>query len=370
MRCNLGRKALPAGVLAVLFSAAAARAQVTAAQGYEPVDDTPVVKPGVTIFADYTYTDKPEVSDIDKNTVHQNSFNVSRAYMTIAGSLSHLLAYRVTADVQPDNNTTDSSLNGSNVFRLKYAYGQFNLDEWAGKGTWLRIGAQQTPWIDYEEGIYRYRFQGKVFTDAEGLLTSSDYGLSGHYNLPSNYGDLHLGVYNGEGYNSLADANGANDQKAIQFRASVRPAPAVPVAKGLRVTFFFDGDDYARSDAKQRIVGNLTFEHPYVNAGFEYVDAKDRKTGASPDVHADGWSAWVNPRTPFGLEALFRYDSLKPNKDISARKKRTIAGVSYWFPLVKGVASAVMADYTEVRFDSALNKPNTRAYALHTLFSF
>lgn len=370
MRRNFGRTALPAGILAVLFSAAAARAQVTAAQGYDPVDDTPVIKPGVTIFADYTYNDQPQVKDIDGNTIHSNSFNVSRAYMTLAGSLSHLLAYRVTADIQQDNNTSDASLNGSSVFRLKYAYGQINLDEWAGKGTWLRIGAQQTPFIDYEEGIYRYRFQGKVFTDAEGYLTSSDFGLSTHYNLPSNYGDFHVGVYNGEGYNSLADANGANDQKAIQIRASIRPAPGVEVLKGLRITGFFDGDDYASGDAKQRIVGNVTFEHPYINAGAEYLDAKDRKTAAAVDVHGEGYSIWVNPRTPFGLEALFRYDSLKPNKDVDARKKRTIAGISYWFPLVKGVSSALMADYTEVRFDAALNKPNTRAYALHTLFSF
>jgi hypothetical protein len=256
------------------------------------------------------------------------------------------------------------------VFRLKYAYGQINFDEWAGKGAWLRIGANQTPFVDYEEGIYRYRFQGKVFTDAEGFLTSSDYGLSGHYNLPSNYGDLHIGIYNGEGYTSLADANGANDQKAFQARFSLRPAPAVPVLKGLRVTAFYDGDNYLKDSKKRRFVANVTFEHPYVIAGFDYLDAKDQKTSTATDIHAQGWSAWVTPRTPFGLEGLFRYDELKPNKDVSAKKKRTIVGVAYWFPILKGVSSALLADYMQVRFDTALAKPNTKAYALHTLFSF
>lgn len=373
MKCKKIFSHFLAASVALVF-AFSARAQVTPAQGYEPVDDTPTVRPGVTIFTDYTYQDEPKVTDSNHNQVHPSSFNVSRAYLTVTGSISHLISFRVTGDVQPDNNTTDSSLNGSNVFRLKYAYGQVNFDEWAGKGAWLRIGAQQTPWVDYEEGIYRYRFQGKVFTDVEGFLTSSDYGLSAHYSLPSNYGDVHAGFYNGEGYNSLADANGANDQKAFQMRLTIRPAPGVDVAKGLRVTAFYDGDNFVKDGKKRRYVLNATFEHPFVNGGFEWLDAKNQSTPAAAELHAQGWSVWANPKSPFGLEGLFRYDELKPNKNAAvgadAKKKRTIVGVSYWFPVLKGVSSALMADYTQVKFDSALNKQNTKAYALHALFAY
>jgi len=369
MRLNIQRLTLP-GALAVLLVAGGARAQVTPAQGYEPVDDTPLVKVGGVIFADYTYQDKPQVTDSNHNSIHQNSFNVSRAYINVTGNISHLVAYRITPDIKLDTNSSDSSLNGSNVFRLKYAYGQINLDDWTSKGTWLRIGAQQTPWVDYEENIYRYRFQGTVFTDREGFLTSSDFGFSTHYALPSNYGDIHLGVYNGEGYSNNADTTGANDQKAVQLRVSIRPAPGVPVLKGLRITGFFDGDDYVRSGAKQRFLGNVTFEHPYVNAGIEYLDAKDRKTPSVSLVHATGWSAWATPRTPIGIEALLRYDDLKPNKDVSAHKKRTIAGISYWFPVQKGVAAALLADYEQVKYDSPLGKPKEQRWALHTLFNF
>ena len=71
-----------------------------------------------------------------------------------------------------------SSLNGSYTFRLKYAFGQLNLDQSLGKGSWLRLGLQQTPFIDYEDSIYRYRFQGTNFVDREGFLTSSDAAFS------------------------------------------------------------------------------------------------------------------------------------------------------------------------------------------------
>ena len=61
-------------------------------------------------------------------------------------------------------------------------------------------GMQQTPWVDFMESVYRYRFQGTIFEDREGFLSSSDVGASFHYNLPGNYGDVHGGVYNGETY--------------------------------------------------------------------------------------------------------------------------------------------------------------------------
>jgi len=66
--------------------------------------------------------------------------------------------------------------------------------------------------VAYEEGIYRYRFQGTIFVDREGFLTSSDLGASLHWAFPQNYGDVHVGVYNGEGYTSSEK----NDQKHRQ----------------------------------------------------------------------------------------------------------------------------------------------------------
>ncbi len=70
-----------------------------------------------------------------------------------------------------------ASVAGSQEFRLKYAFAQFNLDDWTTHGSWVRLGVHQTPFIDYTEGIYRYRFQDTIFAERVGLLTSSDAGL-------------------------------------------------------------------------------------------------------------------------------------------------------------------------------------------------
>ena len=49
----------------------------------------------------------------------------------------------------------------------------------------MRFGIQQTPYVDFKEGIYRYRFQGTIFAEREGFLSSSDAGVSFHYNFPT-----------------------------------------------------------------------------------------------------------------------------------------------------------------------------------------
>jgi len=345
-----------------------ARAQVSPAGGQKPPDDTLKINVGVTLFADYTYTEKPKVRDADGNSVKVNSFNIGRAYLNVSGNISHLFAFRVTPDV-----TRASGANGlptgSYSLRLKLAYGQFNLDDWTTKGTYLRFGIQDTPYVPFAEGIYRYRFQGTIFVDREGFLTSADAGLSGRFNFPGNYGDVYLGVYNGEGFGNSE----VNDRKAFQIRGTLRPAPTAAVWKGLRLTGFYDSDHYVQDAKRERFLANATFEHPYFNAGFDYLEARDQTQITRPEVPRNGWSAWVTPRSPIGLEALLRYDLLNTNTDArpKPKKKRAIAGLAYWPPLSGGKSVAFLLDFEDVEFESMTPlPPRERRYALHTLFSF
>ncbi len=368
------RLALAALVLS--FGPFAARGQVTPAEGSTPPDDTPSVKVGVTLFTDFTYQSEPESSD-SAGSFNPSSFNVSRAYINVTGSLNHLFSYRITPDITretftaPEDSGVKLSTNGSYVVRLKYAFGQLNLDDWVVKGSWVRLGLQQTPYIDYMEGIYRYRFQGPIFVDRDGYLTSSDSGLSARFAFPGNYGDAHFGYYNGEGYSKVE----ANNEKAFQARVSVRPAPMTPILKGLRIAAFVDSDTPTKGGKRDRLVGAVTFEHPRIVAGFEYLEASDQASATSTDVKSSGWSAWVTPRLYKGFEVLLRYDDLKPDKSFDARKKRSIGGVAYWFNLPKGLAAAVLADYEQVRYDEfnllpAGSQPNEKRYALHALFNY
>src|SRR3954451_17655903 len=293
------RRILSAFVLLGAF-AGATSAQVTPAAGYTPPDDTPSVKVGVTLYTDFTYQSTPTVTDADGNTINPSGFNVARSYINITGNLNHIVSFRITPDV-----TRETSLlalgggstvsNDSLVFRIKYAFGQVNLDDWMPKGSWIRFGIQQTPLLDYAEGIYRYRFQGTTFTEREGFYNSADAGVSFHTNFAKNYGDVHAGIYNGDGYARPEQ----NDQHAFDIRGTLRPfAQGAPVLRGLRVTGYYVADDYVQGAPRTRAVGELTFEHKYINAGFDGIDAHDQTSITKASVESKGWSFWTTPNAP------------------------------------------------------------------------
>jgi hypothetical protein len=355
-------------LFAALLAPAAVYAQVTPAAGYTPPDDTPSIKVGATIFADYTYNKDPVTKDADGNDIHADGFNVARSYINITGNISHMIAFRITPDITRET-FVGPAVSGSLVFRLKYAFAQFNLDDWMTHGSWVRFGLQQTPLVDYTEGIYRYRFQGTTFTEREGFLTSSDNGVSFHYNFSKNFGDVHVGYYNGDGYSKPE----ANNQQAFQIRGTLRPfATAKPVLRGLRITGFYDGDNYIKDDEKTRAVFQTTYEHKYVNAGYDYLHTSDQPTAAAATLTGNGYSFWFTPKSTVGLEGLFRYDHYTPNSDFDSRtRERTIVGIAYWFKHQGNVSTAIMLDYDAADFDKLVPPaPKQNKIALHGLVNF
>jgi hypothetical protein len=369
--------------------------QVTPAAGYTPPDDTPSIRVGVTLYPVFTYQSNPSITDADGDVVKKSAFDVARAYINVTGNVSHIVAFRITPDITRESglltlSSGNSVSSDSLVFRIKYAYAQFNLDDWMTKGSWTRIGIQQTPWVDFEEGIYRYRFQGTVFAERIPLptiMTSSDAGVSFHYNLPSNYGDIHVGVYNGENYQKVE----TNDKKAIEFRGTLRPFPtAAPVLRGLRAHLVYYNDHYVGNDERRRVMGNVTFEHQYLNAGFDYLSARDQTLATATDVSSNGYSIWATPRVPMAdgssWEGLLRYDHWTPNTSSAfapastspnpgrimlneQKQNRTIIGGSYWFPHQGNVSSAILVDYDGQQFGNITTAP-TKSIAIHGLVSF
>ena len=279
---------------------------------------------GLTLFTDYSYTESPKMTDNDGNLYNPSGFNITRSYLNVTGKISHLVSFRITPDVVRETGT-GSSLNGSLMFRIKYAFVQLNTS----KATWVRLGVQQTPYLDYSESIYRYRFQGTMFVEREGYFASADAGTSFHYDLPNNYGDIHVGYYNGENYNKEE----VNDQKGLMVRATARPLPKQAVLKGLRASVFYDDDSYMKNAERKRFISQVTFEHARVNAGVEYLYAKDQISVSKPEVTGKGYSVWATPKLMYGFEALLRYDHIKPNTLFDTQERnRTIFGIAYWFP--------------------------------------
>ncbi len=351
----------PLACAIALFGSVAVNAQTPPSPA-----DAPSFKIGATIFGDYTYVANPVSKDSDGNVIHPDSFNVSRAYLNLTGQLNHYISFRITPDIARETGS-GSSLNGSQTFRLKYGFAQLNLDDWTTKGSWVRLGVQQTPLLDYTEGIYRYRFQGTMFIEREGFVTSSDAGLSGHYNIPNDYGDIHAGIYNGEGYSKAE----ANNQKALQIRGTLRPLPKSALGKGLRVTAFYDDDNYVKSAVRERFLQQVTYEHARFTAGFEHLNTKDQTSAAGREVTGNGWSVWLTPRLTNGWELLLRHDEMKPDSSTSQQRRRNIAGIAYWIPNLQKMSSSVLLDYDSLEQQNySVPRPRDTRVGLKMLVQF
>ena len=139
------------------------------------------------------------------------------------------------------------------------------------------LGIQQTPFIDYEEGIYRYRFQGTVFAEREGAFASADAGVSFHSNIPNNYGDFHVGIYNGEDYNRAKPTI----RRRSMVRGTFRPfADGKLEARGLRITGFWDNDAPSKGGRSNRAIFKTTYEHkPTSTSASSIMNQNDQAQG-------------------------------------------------------------------------------------------
>lgn len=370
LRCGMHGMTARFFILILVWWARSASAQVIPAAESTPPDDTPSIRVGAVIYPDFTYRLAPTITDADNNEVHFNQFNITRSYINLTGSLSRRVGFRLTPDIARETSPF-SDLQGSLEFRVKYAFLALLLHDWIAEGSFARFGIQQTPWLDFAEGIYRYRFQGTMFAEREGYLVSADGGASFFYPLPANYGDVHVGVFNGENYNRAE----VNNEKSFQVRGTVRPFAnlATPVAlRGLRGSIFYDDDRYVKDGPRNRFIASLTYEHPYINAAIELLDTEDRTSITRPQIDGRGYSIWATPKTPKGFEALLRYDHFTPNTIVGNQvRTRAIVGVAYWFRTQGPVASALMLDYDGQTFDNVTPAvPKHQRIAVHGLISF
>ena len=385
-------------VAMIAVPAAPASAQVTPAAGYTPPDDTPSIRVGVTLFPNYTYPDRPE--DHRRRRQHRQPERVRRRARLHQHHRQHLAHRRVphharhharerVAHARRRHSVSSDSL----VFRIKYAYAQFNLDDWMTRGSWARLGIQQTPWVDFEEGIYRYRFQGTVFAERIPLptaMTSADAGASFHYNFPSNYGDVHVGVYNGENYQQ-GRGQRPEGVRVPRHGAAVRRRACRCCAAFARISSTTTTTT-SSSDERKRVMGNVTFEHQYLNAGFDYLERQGPDAG---DRHrrrrASGYSIWATPRTPLangasweGAAALRPLhaqhgDDARAGIDVAGarhhalsdqQQNRTIVGVAYWFPHQGNVSTAHPARLRRPDVRQHHHAQPIRSIAVHGLVNF
>ncbi len=291
-----------------------------------------------------------------------NAFDITRGYLDVSADVSPRVKFRLTPDAR---RVADGDLAGTLVFRLKYAYAQF--DDVLGHSSRLRLGMHQTPWLDFEESINRYRMQGTMFAERELIPGSADVGVSYFTPLPRGYGEIDAGIYNGEGY-AHSEINKA---KSVQIRGTLRLFPGSSIANGLRVSGFFDAGSYSPGHSRSHGILMASFEHPHFVATAQWVDGSDRPNTAEATAHPRGMSVFSEVRRgPVGWAGVVRFDRFDPDlQTMNNSHRRSIAGVAYWL-MWNRTRVGFLVDDESVRYDDAVHKPDENRVLFQTHIQF
>ena len=346
--------ALPAFAQTQSAPPAASAPAAQAAQPQPAQPDFPIVRIGMVSYIQYA----AELENRDGF----NAFDVTRGYLNVNGQLSPNVRFRFTPDIR---RVTDGALAGSLMVRIKYAFAQFDNPTPRG---WIRLGLHQTPWLDFEEGINRYRVQGTMFSEREGLIPGSgDFGASYFSPLPGSYGEVHVGVFNGEGFTQPE----ANKYKSVQGRVTVRPVPGESIWNGLRVSGFYNAGWYGEDRPRRLGIAMASFEHRHVVVTAQAVKATERPLLTTPrDIDRDGQSVFVEARQgPQGWAGLLRFDRFDPDTAVTVNAQdRVIAGGAYWFVWPRARVGLVLTD-EQVRYD-AIARPDEHRLLFQTHVEF
>ncbi|MGB9600175.1 MAG: hypothetical protein ACPL7I_06455, partial [Myxococcota bacterium] len=257
-----------------------------------------------------------------------------------------------------------SKYNGFYGEFLKYAFIEFENP--FVKGLRLVFGQHNVPWVGYEDHLSGMRWLGPVFSDKVKKLSSTDRGISLLYKFPADFGDMHISIVNGEGYN----APETTKDKDYMLRISVRPLPFIEYAKGLMLHGYYgygradiDGLNNEAEGVRKREILALSYDFEYLTILGQYLRTLDGKdTEGSSPIEGNGYGVWAKIKLASLLDSndtgLFvRYEAFDPDdKKENDSTSRFIIAPYYYF--VNGKVGMAIQYLNEKYEDSKLKDTN------------
>jgi hypothetical protein len=284
----------------------------------------PAVTFGVQSFLQY----RAELHEMDG----YNAFDVTRGYFNVAARLSDRVRVRFTPDVRP---TTDVNLDRNLALRLEYA----SLDVQVTDGVAIMFGLHEMPWLTFEESLNRYRVLGPLFAERLGLIPGpSDLGAS--VKATGTRTEVHVGVYNGEGYGRAE----ADRYKSLDGRATFRPFDEDSELGNVSLSGFYQYGWYARDRPRNVAIAMGTYENDTLVLTAQYLQATDNPFVAV-DVERRGMSFFGEARQgPSGWAVIGGLDFFDPDaSNDSDSRRRLVIGGAHWQQVGRGRLGIVVS---------------------------
>jgi hypothetical protein len=261
-----------------------------------------------------------------------NAFDITRGYFNVQAQLSERVKVRFTPDVRP---TTDASLDRNLALRLEYA----SLDVQASDGVTIMFGLHETPWLTFEESLNRYRVLGPLFAERLLLIPgATDLGAS----IKANRGrsQVHVGVYNGEGYGRAE----VDKYKSVDGRFTFRPFADGEELGNVTISGFYQYGWYARDRPRNVAIVMGSYENTHFVGTAQYLSATDNPFVAV-DVKRRGMSFFGEGRQgTTGWAGIGGLDIFVPDADNenNTRRRLTVGG-AHWNQIGRGRLGVVVS---------------------------
>ncbi|MHB8174081.1 MAG: hypothetical protein ACYDFU_06435, partial [Nitrospirota bacterium] len=314
------------------YSSQAFKDAVTNAVGEKEAKTFPKIKIGGLMYGEYYYNlDKENPISDNGHKDARNAFALNRGYLNVFADLTPQIGVRITSDLNRVSAPGDNN-NGDLAYRLKYYYVDFHKFLPGYSGMEVKMGQFQTPWLDYEEGIWEFRVVDNMLIEKEGFINAGDLGVDFRGPLPKGYGSWQVSVDNGEGYHS----DEVNKYKAVEARLTLQPIPQIDALKQLQFSGYVK---YSRNNFVQKndryiaLAGYKYHDDAFVAGEYDWTIGKDG-VGLNPNgnTKGHGYSLMAWYRMPFWkpIRIIGRFDQFRHDEHAAhTTDTRWIYGVAY-----------------------------------------
>ncbi|HXU29500.1 MAG TPA: carbohydrate porin [Thermoanaerobaculia bacterium] len=296
----------------------------------------PSSKFGIRIYADASSRETKDKGTGIKSGDSGVGVDVKRTYFTF----THEFDAKWSALFQSD--IGDQGARRFDVF-VKKAFVQYKLNPNAS----FRLGAADTAWIPFVEGIYGFRYLEQTITDRLSFGASADWGL--HY-VGKAAGDkvnFQLSAQNGRGFSNPARS------KTVDFEGRVSFVPV----KGLTLALGgYSGKRGLETDAapakhtatRSDLLVNYANDKFKLGGEWFQADNWNTVTAATKDK-SDGYSVWGSFSPTAAITVFGKFEEAKPSKDLKPLLKENYYNLGVQYRYNKSFAGALVYKYEEVK---------------------
>jgi hypothetical protein len=262
--------------------------------------------------------------------------DVKRFYFT----LTHEIDERWSAQFQSD--IGDVGARRYDVF-VKKAYVQGKFSD----AVTLRLGAADSPWIPYVEGVYGLRYFEQTITDTLSFGTSADWGLHLLGKAAGGKVDYQFSIVNGKTYSRPDRSKTVDFEGRIAFMPVEGLRLAVGGYSGKR------GNDLETNSTVKHTAERLNafagYSKPTFGVGVEFFQADNwNNVTTVAEDSADGVSVFAHFVPKKDWKVFARYDNANPSKDLNEKLELTYFNVGVERKLNAAFSAALALKQAEV----------------------